>query len=169
MPPLPPITLLAFEYLVDDAGEGVDHLRRSDLERFVYDPPKERVALVRWSSASSCWFCERGGDSREWKQLHEFGEVLFGPPPWRRAQVLRVFGRLGSVEACIAALPPCGPDFSYGFEPCPDVRAAAGGSRRHRPGATPGVSYDHSSRDRARWRKADALALKRRERQGSLF
>lgn len=92
-------------------------LRLRDLEdAFDYDAPRRRLALVYWRPDEGRWCVERGGGRRDWSALHVEGELLFGPSPWRRACVILVFGRLGSVEAAVAALPAPGPAFGYEYE-----------------------------------------------------
>lgn len=142
--------------------DRVELLERSDLERFDYDPPRERLALVVWSRGS--WVVHQGGSARDWSWLHRTGVLLFGASPWRRAQVVGVVGRLGSVEAAVSALPAWSASFSYEFEMSADA-AELVEARRHRPSAAPGGrDFDPAARDRARWRKFDRMDLARRLR-----
>lgn len=83
---------------------------------FDFDPPRRRLALCYWRPGSAAWVTERGSSHHGWTELHVVGEMLFGPSPWRRACVLPVFGRLGSVELAVSSLPAPGPAFSYSFE-----------------------------------------------------
>lgn len=94
---------------------------------FDYDAPRRRLALCYWRPSVGRWCVERGGSHHAWTELHVVGELLFGPSPWRRACVLPVFGRLGSVEAAVSALAEPGPAFAYvfEFEVDPDKRAAS--------------------------------------------
>ena len=85
------------------------------VEGFDFDPPRERCALLSWSAASG-WSVVGAGSSSRHLELQDLGALLFGAPPWRRATVIRVLGRLGSIEAAAAALPAPGPDFLYSFE-----------------------------------------------------
>lgn len=89
---------------------------RFDFSRVDHDAPRRRLALVYWSSAEGRWLRERGAGVQGWTELHVVGEALFGPSPWRRSCVLPVYGRLGSVEAAVAALRPPSPSFEYVFE-----------------------------------------------------
>lgn len=92
--------------------------------RLDFDPPRRRLALCTWSGSRRCWLLERASGVHGWTELHTLGEMLFGESPWRRSLVLRVFGRLGSVEAAVARLAPPSPSFVYEFEFELDVTAA---------------------------------------------
>jgi hypothetical protein len=95
--------------------------------RLDFDPPRRRLALCYWSPRERRWLIERGAGVSGWTELHVLGEMLFGPSPWRRSRVLRVFGRLGCVEAAVDGLPEPSVDFLYefAFEIDPDkVRGA---------------------------------------------
>jgi len=83
--------------------------------KFDHDAPRRRLALLTWSARDLAWKVERGSGSHGWTELHVLGEMLFGPSPWRRSCVCRVFGRLGSIEAMAAAKPAPGPSFEYAF------------------------------------------------------
>lgn len=118
--------------------DSIQALSRSEKEalrfrhlytEFDFDAPRRRLALVHWVPALGRWCVERGGSSHAWTELHVVGELLFGESPWRAAQVLAVFGRLGSVEAAVAKLPPPGRDFVYCFEFQPDEKGRAGSVR----------------------------------------
>lgn len=111
-----PRDLITFaEFAAKVADDEEDFYTRADLARFDYDPPKERCALVTWSSSGSCWKLIEGGDASRFEKLHDVGVMMFGLPPWRRSCVLRCVGKLGFVEQCIAELAPPGPDFVYAF------------------------------------------------------
>lgn len=129
------------EFSAAIADEDEERFVRSDLERFDYDPPKERCALVSWCSATvndfgetvaPFWRVIMAGDAKRWNALHEWGVLNFGEPPWRGSQVVRVVGRLGSLERAVAALAPPGPEFVYEFDwkapavPVPVVARPAG-------------------------------------------
>lgn len=86
-----------------------------DLAAFDYDAPRRRLALVYFARRDGCWRVERGGGVQSWTELHVVGEMLFGDSPWRSAAVVAVFGRLGSVEAAVAALAPPDVGFAYAF------------------------------------------------------
>lgn len=112
------------EFAAKVAAEQEDGFVWSDLLRFDYDAPKERVALVSWCDErvdehgevfEGCWRVIMAGEGRRWSELHDWGVLYFGEPPWRRSQVLRVVGRLGSVEAAVKALAKPAPDFVYSF------------------------------------------------------
>lgn len=163
----PTITYAEFADLAE--GDGIYKLRRSDLERFDYDPPKERCALVTWEPLVRRWCVLRGGDAKRLDDLHDEGVLLFGPPPWRRSAIVFVVGRLGSVEAFVAAMAEPGPDFVYEFLwKQPEVLRGRDGaprmSRRSRAppsGALPDPEAAARSFRRARWRRSS--------RQGELF
>jgi len=162
----------------------LEDLTRADLERMDYDPPKERCALVTWRSERvdefgevfpGCWSCEMAGDAKRWRELHTWGVLMFGDPPWRRSQVLRVVGRLGSVEAAVKALPAPGVDFGYSFSVDEDTKSAGLAAVERRLPAL-GGKYGGETRthQRRRWRRAASLgeaepAEPARPRQGSLF
>lgn len=117
-------------------AESVQYLSRAEKSElrlrhlataFDFDPPRRRLALCYWRPASAAWVIERGSSHHGWTELHVVGEMLFGPSPWRRACVLPVFGRLGSVELAVSRLAAPGAAFSYSFEfeADPDKRAAS--------------------------------------------
>lgn len=146
--------------------------RWSDLARLDYDAPKERLALVSWCGEvvdhfrevrPAHWRVVMAGDASRWSYLHDWGVLCFGPPPWRRSQVLRVVGRLGSVEAAVKALAAPSIDFAYSFAfdeaSMRPVEPAVVSRRRGGALAKPKVSEDE--RMRARWRRV--------ARQGELF
>lgn len=73
----------------------------------VFDPPVLRCALVCWRPSEARWIVHaaRRGDRL---RLADLGELLCGPGPWAQARIVEVVGRLGCVEAAVAALvPPC--------------------------------------------------------------
>lgn len=109
------LPLLTSELLEQMSRLEVEALPRSALDRFDYDPPKERAALVVFSPALSAWSIVAADAVSRVEALHRQGCLLFGRPPWRSAAVLRVFGRLGSVEAAVSALARPGADFEYSF------------------------------------------------------
>lgn len=103
------------------------------------------------------WRVIMAGDGRRWSELHDWGVLYFGEPPWRGSQVLRVVGRLGSVEAAVSALAKPGPDFAYAF------KYEASGAPVVRPGAgraiAPGAAVELLSRPRLKaCARARALA-----------
>lgn len=165
------------EFAAKVAAEQEDGFVWSDLLRFDYDAPKERVALVSWCDErvdehgevfEGCWRVIMAGEGRRWSELHDWGVLYFGEPPWRRSQVLRVVGRLGSVEAAVKALAKPAPDFVYSFKyEAPSAPVARPGGRRVAPAVAAEVlSRPRASKDvqeRARWRRA------RRPVQGELF
>lgn len=87
-----------------------------------FDAERRRLALCYWSPRERRWLIERAGGFSDWTALHVLGSMLFGDSPWRRSQVLRVFGRLGSVEATVARLvePSCDFVYDFAFEADPD-------------------------------------------------
>lgn len=173
-------------------------LKWSDLERMEYDPAKERCALVVWRAEcvdehgevfAGHWHIEMSGDVKRYYELHTWGVLLFGDPPWRRSQVISVFGRLGSVEAAVKALSAPGEDFVYAFslddETLKNGLSQAGKRAEVRVAGRSAVPPagrfgGESTRQRAaRWRRAaasgeadDARAAKPARigpRQGELF
>lgn len=108
-------------------SERLDRYSRADLGRFDYDPVRVRCALVTFGDPQNVaslvgeaveprWTVVMAGNSRRWSELHAWGVLFFGDPPWRRSQVISVTGRLGSVEAAVRALPAPGDDFSFVFD-----------------------------------------------------
>lgn len=125
------LSALDIEAMLEDGT--LEDLCRSDLERMDYDPPKDRVALVCWRAehvdvygerVAGHWSIEMAGDVKRWRELHTWGVLLFGDPPWRRSQVISVVGRLGSVEAAVKAMAEPSPDFRYVFDVEADVKSA---------------------------------------------
>lgn len=162
------------EFAAAVAAEEVERFTFGDLDRFDYDPPKMRVALVSWIGEfvdewgevhSPRWSLIAGREARELPKLQDYGRMLFGDPPWKRSQILEVIGRLGSVEAAIAALVPPGTEFRYDFV----VVEAAVSSRpltARQVAATAAKPFvDDARSQRTRWRRT----AKRDSGQGSLF
>lgn len=135
-----------------------------------YDPVVERVGLLTWQGESvdefgevrpGRWSVELSGKAKRLDELHDWGVLLFGPPPWRRSCVIRVSGRLGSLEAAAAALPAPAAGFEYAFDyaaPVPGAAVAAPESLRG--GSVRGLRLVQGERVRRR------AAV---SRQGSLF
>lgn len=160
------------------ADEDEDRFEWSDLQRFDYDAPKERCALVSWrlpgvdafgEARPGHWVIVMAGDAKRWSELHDWGVLHFGDPPWRRSQVIRVVGRLGSVEAAVKALAEPAPDFLYAFKHVaplvPEVRRVAGPSAAvHRSAAGDERRFRRAIRP-----EAERPAKVQRGRQGELF
>lgn len=155
------------EFAAKIAAEEEEVFRWRDLDRFDYDPPKERVALVSWCDEfvdkhgevhAGFWRIIMAGDSRRWDELHDWGVLNFGEPPWRRSQVVSCVGRLGSLELFVKAMAGPSPDFVYSFKFDAPVARVVDGGRRVGPAAAaerfarPVV--DERARERARWRRA---------------
>lgn len=156
-------TISSAEFFAKAERDELVEFKRRDLVRFDYDPPKERVALISWHHAGALWRVIAAGDARRWVELHDLGLVLFGPSPWRSSCVLRVTGRLGSVEAAVSRLGVPDPSFSYAFEASDLLRpVAVAVVPPMAGGAAPGPRPAISGAQRARWRRAN-------ERQGVLL
>lgn len=171
------------ELMLDDGT--LESLTRADLERMDFDPPKERCALVSFVAEhvdaygevhAPCWRIQMAGDTNRWRELHTWGVLLFGDPPWRRSQVVRVAGRLGSLEAAVAALPVPGVDFVYSFVVEEETkRTGLAAAERRLPAAKSFQSYVEGPRQRAsRWRRASTFGDEPKpkakpSRQGELF
>lgn len=154
------------EFAAKVAAEEEEVFVWSDLDRFDYDPPKERCALVSWRDESvdedgevhaGFWKIIQAGDSRRFSELHDYGVLFFGEPPWRRSCVVSVFGRLGSLEAAVKARVAPSDDFVYSFDykmPLADEAVAkrVGASSARAILAKPRV--DERTRERVRWRRA---------------
>lgn len=171
------IGLAEFEAMFD-AGK-LDTLTRKDLDRLDYDPPKERVALVSWCAERSdddgevfpgFWRVVMAGDGRRFDELHDWGVLQFGKPPWKRSAVVRVVGRLGSVEAFVAAMAEPGPSFVYDFQfvegERPKVPAARGGDAKSFK--TSRLPRNVEAQERMRWRRTRERKP-REPGQGELF
>lgn len=148
-----------------------------DLDKIEYDAPKVRFALVSWRDdvvdartgevEDGRWIIVRAS-GQVGHDLHDWGVLFFGLPPWRRSQVLRVFGRLGSVEKAVSELAKPAADFSYGFvydAPVAPVSVArvplaAAVALKATPRQAPAVER------RERWRRSQRPEAKR---QGELF
>lgn len=118
--------------------ERLDRYSRADLGRFDYDPVRVRCALVTFGAPQNVaallgergepvWSVVMAGNSRRWSELHAWGVMFFGDPPWRRSQVISVTGRLGCVEAAVRALAVPGPEFSFMFDPAEHERDGRSG------------------------------------------
>lgn len=179
----PLISLAVFDQLFEDGK--LEELTREDLERMDYDPPKERVALVSWRAERvgelgelepAHWHIEMAGDVKRWRELHTWGVLFFGDPPWRRSQVLTVFGRLGSIEAAVKALASPAPEFRYDFVVDEAVKPTGlAAEARRLPELKGRFVPNEDKRQRARWRRAsvrggeDEARAKAKPRQGELF
>lgn len=160
------VPLISFQEFADKVElDDLDGFTRADLERFDYDPPKERVALVAWSEPQSVWRVVLAGDAKRWSELHDWGVLFFGDPPWRRSQCVRVVGRLGSVEAFVSGLAAPGGEFSYVFDAAQSARQAVPVPLAGMPaGRVPASRPNTGAFQRARWKRA-----RRPDGQGELF
>lgn len=178
------LSALDVEAMLEDGT--LEALTRADLERMDYDPPKERVALVCWRAehvdeygevVAGHWSIEMAGDVRRWRELHTWGVLLFGDPPWRRSQVISVVGRLGSIEAAARAMVEPLPEFSYVFDVDADVKSAGlAAEARKLPRGGQGFATRQRRFSRLQFSAADDLARAERKarakpspRQGELF
>lgn len=168
------------EFAAKISAEEEEVFLRSDLDRFEYDAPKERVALVSWCDErvdehgevfDGHWKVIMAGDSRKWDALHDWGVLNFGLPPWKRSAVVSVVGRLGSLETFVKDMAKPGPDFVYSFKvdaPVAPVAVRPGG-RVARAAAVELLARpkpNERAQQRARWARA-----RRPEKsgQGELF
>ena len=177
------LSALDIEAMLEDGT--LEDLRRSDLERMDYDPPKERVALVCWRAEhvdsygeriAGHWSIEMAGDHKRWRELHTWGVLLFGDPPWCRSQVISVVGRLGSIEAAVKAMAPPSPEFSYVFDVDVDVKSSGLAAEERRLPRGGGYATRERRFQRAQSAAAGDLARAERKaraklapRQGELF
>lgn len=163
------------EFAAKVAADEEDAFTWSDLARFDYDAPRARCALVSWCDErvdefgevfAGHWRIVQAGDARRLSELHDWGVMFFGEPPWRRSQVVHVVGRLGSIEAAVKALAKPAPDFVYEFDWKAPVAPVA--ARRVSPAAAVEVlsapRVARSVERRTRWRRAVRSPV-----QGELF